>query len=105
MEAHTFVRNTWYVVGLSEEFGSGRLQGQTVAGKPLVMWRSTSGQVVAFDGRCLHKRMPLNNGKLLPDDTLECAYHGFCYDASGTCVRVPAHPDGRIPPSWKLKPY
>jgi len=105
MEAHTFVRNAWYVLGLSEEFAGGRLHGQTIAGKPLVMWRTAFGQVVVFDGRCLHKRMPLKEGKLLPDDILECAYHGFCYDAEGRCVRVPAHPEGRIPAAWKLKAY
>ena len=49
MEAHTFVRNAWYVLGLSEEFAGGRLHGQAIAGKPLVTWRSASGRVVAFD--------------------------------------------------------
>ena len=70
MRADSFVTNTWYVAGFSEEFPVGKLTGQTIAGKPLVIWRAASAEVVAFDGRCVHKRMPLKDGRLLPDGTL-----------------------------------
>ena len=105
MIANSLVQNAWYVAGLSTEFESGDLQGHVIAGKPIVCWRSTEGKVVAFDDRCVHKRMPLSAGKLLEDGHLECAYHGLCYDADGNCVRIPSLPDGPIPARAKLRPY
>jgi len=105
MTANTFVVNTWYVAGFSDEFPTKTLQGHRIAGKPVVMWRTDSGKVVAFDDRCVHKRMPLSAGRLLDDGMLECAYHGFCYDHGGYCVRIPAQPDGPIPSRAKLKPF
>ena len=105
MAADVLVRNAWYVAGLSHEFPPQRLQGQVIAEKPLVLWRTATGAVVAFDERCCHKRMPLSAGRLIETDLLECAYHGLCYDASGRCVRVPSHPDGRIPPQARLRPF
>lgn len=105
MRADTYPSNTWYVAGFSKEFPEGKLEGQTIGDKPLVMWRDASKAVVAFDGRCVHKRMPLKDGRLLADGTLECPYHGLCYDASGRCVRIPSQPDGPIPARAMLKPY
>ncbi len=106
MNANSFVVNTWYVAGVSDEFKPGALQGQVIAGKPVVMWRSLeNGKVVAFDDRCAHKKMPLSAGKLLANDEVECAYHGFCYNTKGTCTKIPTQPDLPIPTRAKLKPF
>ncbi len=105
MRADSVILNTWYVAGFSDEFPKDKLQGQTIAEKPLVMWRTMAGQVVAFDGRCAHKRMPLKDGKLLADGTVECAYHGFCYADTGECVRIPSQLEGAIPARARLKSY
>jgi len=105
MAADLLVKNTWYVAGLAHEFPRQQLQGQIIAEKPLVIWRTTAGGVVAFDERCRHKRMPLSQGRLVDGGLLECAYHGLCYDATGHCVRVPSHPDGRIPREARLRPF
>lgn len=105
MIANSFVTNAWYAAGLSDEFPARGLQGHTIAGKPVVMWRTDSGEVVAFDDRCVHKRMPLSAGRLMENGVLECAYHGFCYDRAGTCVRIPSQPQGPIPLNAKLKPF
>ena len=91
------VRNTWYVAGLSREFPIGELQGHTIVDKPFVLWRTRAGKVVGFDGRCVHKRFPLWDGKLLDGDVLECAYHGFCYNSVGECVSIPAQSVGGSP--------
>jgi len=68
MAADVLVRNAWYVAGLSHEFPPQQLQGQVIAEKPLVMWRTATGLVVAFDERCCHKRMPLSQGRLIESD-------------------------------------
>jgi vanillate O-demethylase monooxygenase subunit len=101
----TLIRNLWYVAGSSDEFAPDQLVGQTIVGLPLVLWRAGDGKVVAFDGRCCHKRMPLAAGKLLADGTLECAYHGLCFDTAGKCVKIPSQPGRPIPARAKLRPY
>jgi phenylpropionate dioxygenase-like ring-hydroxylating dioxygenase large terminal subunit len=105
MRADVLVKNAWYVAGLSREFPAQQLQGQIIAERPMVMWRTAAGNVVAFDERCCHKRMPLSQGRLIEGGLIECAYHGLCYDASGRCVRVPSHPDGHIPQQARLRPF
>ncbi|TMS59215.1 Rieske 2Fe-2S domain-containing protein [Imbroritus primus] len=102
MSKFEYVRNTWYPVGFSHEFKAGDLQGLKVADKPIVIWRTAEGEVVAFDDRCCHKRFPLSESKLLDDGRLECAYHGLCYDSSGKCVEIPSQPDKAIPPQARL---
>jgi vanillate O-demethylase monooxygenase subunit len=105
MEPFQYVKDCWYVAGLSHEFKPEKLTGHTIAGQSLVIWRTRQGKVVAFDNRCCHKRFPLSEGKLLDNGVLECAYHGLCYDERGVCVKIPSHPDGSIPPQAKLSPY
>jgi vanillate O-demethylase monooxygenase subunit len=105
MVSYGYIRNMWYVAGFSSEFKPGQLQGHTFAGRPVVMWRTADGKVVAFDNRCAHKRMPLSEGRLLADGSLECAYHGLCFDDSGRCVAIPSQPDGPIPPQARLRAF
>src|SRR3546814_20657220 len=96
--------NAWYVAGLSSEFPKGELKGQVIAEKPLVLWRTAEDRMVCFDDRCCHKRMPLSEGRFLDDGLLECAYHGLCYDATGTCQRVPSPREGHLPPQDNPRP-
>jgi phenylpropionate dioxygenase-like ring-hydroxylating dioxygenase large terminal subunit len=105
MRAETFVTNAWYGAGLSVDFPVRDLQSRAIAGKPIVLWRDDDGTVVAFDDRCVHKRMALSAGRMLDNGTLECAYHGLCYDSSGTCVKIPSQPDQPISTKAKLKPH
>lgn len=99
------ITNAWYVAGFSDDFRAGELHGPTIAGKSLVMWRTRDDRVVAFDGRCRHKRFPLAKGRLLDDDVLECAYHGFCYSAAGACVSAPAKGSEGPPKNANLAVY
>lgn len=102
---YRFIRNTWYVAGFSQEFEKRALKGMVIAQQPIVMWRNDHGHVNAFDNRCVHKRFPLSEGKLLDNGTLQCAYHGLCYDTKGVCVDVPSHPGEQIPSHAKLRRY
>ena len=91
------IRNTWYVAGLSRNFKY-KLEKKIITAMPIVMWRAQDGNVVAFDGRCCHKRFPLWDGKLLDNGVLRCAYHGLCYDSSGKCIDIPMQRDIPISP-------
>ena len=105
MSANTFVENAWYVAGRSQEFPVNQPKGLKICGRPVLVWRSAAGKIASFDDRCVHKRMPLSEGTILADGVLECAYHGFCYDATGSCVRIPSQLDLPIPSRAKLRPF
>jgi phenylpropionate dioxygenase-like ring-hydroxylating dioxygenase large terminal subunit len=72
------IRNSWYVAAWSEEVGHGRPFGRTIVNEPIVMYRSSVGDVVALEGRCAHRHMPLAHGKIV-GDTLVCCYHCLTY--------------------------
>ena len=103
MSKFEYVRNCWYPIGFSREFPEGDLQGHKIADSPIVMWRAGTGEVVAFDDRCCHKRFPLSQSKLLDSGRLECAYHGLCYDTSGKCIAIPSQEGKPIPPQARLR--
>jgi vanillate O-demethylase monooxygenase subunit len=51
-------------------------------GRDLVLFRTRRGQVGVVPGRCLHRGMPLSEGRVVGDG-LECAYHGWSYSVDG----------------------
>jgi len=57
----------------------------------LVLFRTEDGSPAALENRCAHRGMPLAAGRI-SGDSLQCAYHGWCYDKSGNVVRMPAVP-------------
>ncbi|MGB6104333.1 MAG: aromatic ring-hydroxylating dioxygenase subunit alpha [Pusillimonas sp.] len=104
MTKEILVRDAWYIAGLSGDFQPDELHGQVIVGRPVLIWRTASGRVAAFDDRCCHKRVPLSAGRVIEGRLLECAYHGLCFDSTGGCVRIPSQPEGKIPEQARLKP-
>ncbi|HEV7838077.1 MAG TPA: Rieske 2Fe-2S domain-containing protein [Gemmatimonadaceae bacterium] len=49
------------------------------------------GQISALSDICTHQHFSMSQGDLLPDGTLQCAWHGARYDCStGQVKQVPA---------------
>jgi vanillate O-demethylase monooxygenase subunit len=70
-------------------------------GQPWVLYRA-QGELVAFEDRCPHRRTPLSLGHC-EEAVLQCAYHGWRFDASGTCIEIPALGRGAaLPPAARL---
>lgn len=84
----SFPKNAWYVAAWSAELGDGLL-ARTLLGTPVVLFRDQSGQAVALDDRCPHRRYPLSKGTL-ENGIITCGYHGYSFDGTGACVRVPS---------------
>ena len=83
-----FPRNFWYVAAMSQELGDGLLQ-RWILNEPVVMYRISSGRVVAMLDRCPHRSYPLSKGERVGDN-LRCNYHGLVYEPGGKCVHIPA---------------
>lgn len=83
----SFVKNAWYVAGWSKDFGDD-LREITIVGQNMVMFRASTGGIIALEDRCPHRQLPLSKGKRI-GDTIQCGYHGMTFNGAGKCVRVP----------------
>jgi len=81
------VARAWYVACASRELGDTPL-ARTILDIPLVLFRGADGKPTALLDRCAHRNAPLSLGRNI-DGQIECAYHGWRYDYSGACVKVP----------------
>jgi phenylpropionate dioxygenase-like ring-hydroxylating dioxygenase large terminal subunit len=83
--------NHWFIACTSRELRAGRVLGRTIQGTPLVLFRDSSGQAGTLLDRCPHRNVPLSLGQMADDGTLQCAYHGWRFDRSGSCRFIPSH--------------
>lgn len=86
------VRNRWYIAAFSHEISRDPIE-RTFLGTPVALYRTAAGFPVAMYGICPHRYYPLAKGKVV-GDALVCGYHGFTFDADGSCVRIPSQETG-----------
>lgn len=102
--AAAYPRNAWYALASSASVGREPL-GTRALGRPVVLFRTAEGGVVALADRDAHCPYPLSRGHL-EGDTIVSGYSGFAYDTTGTCVRVPTQeqvPYGAAVPSYPVR--
>ena len=97
-----FLRNSWYVAAWGNEVGRLTLMRRILLGEPVVLYRRADGKPVALEDRCCHRHAPLSAGRVRGDN-VECGYHGFIYDPSGRCVKIPAQ--DTIPANARVRSY
>lgn len=97
------ISNQWYAILESSEVKGGKSVGVTRMGERLVAWRDSHGRVTVMRDKCPHRGVALSVGKLV-GDCIQCPFHGFEYDTSGTCKLVPANGRGaESPKALKVK--
>lgn len=77
----------WFIACRSDELREGSVLPRTVQDVPLALYRA-GGRAAALLDRCPHRNAPLSIGRVR-DGLLECGYHGWRFDAAGTCRAVP----------------
>ena len=82
------IEEAWYIACQSSELGKQPLK-RRILGKSLVLFRDSQGNAGALVDRCIHRGIPLSKG-CVKGNHIQCAYHGWEYDAAGHCKRVPA---------------
>lgn len=60
---------------------------------PVLVCKTSRGEVAAMRDICPHRGMPLSFGRI-KDDCVECAYHGWRFDGKGRCSTIPALVEG-----------
>lgn len=98
------IKDQWYAVEFGAAVGDGPIR-VPVHGHDLVLYRSSDGAVHAHSDLCVHRGGALSGGRVV-GDCLECPYHGWQYDPSGRCVKIPANrPDAPIPRKARIDTY
>lgn len=78
----------WYPV-LPESYLSDKKPAPiAVLGRDLVIWKTAEGGISVLEDSCPHRRAPLSTGKIV-GDRLACRYHGWEFDVSGSCTKIP----------------
>jgi phthalate 4,5-dioxygenase oxygenase subunit len=86
------MRRYWIPVGYSWELElDGQPQRIRVLGEDLLLWRDSDGVVAATQQRCPHRGTNLFFGRN-EESGLRCAYHGWKFDVTGSCVDMPNEP-------------
>lgn len=93
----------WYAVAWSRDLKKEPLKRRLV-GQDIVLFRDASGRPKAVTAYCAHRGADLSLGKC-SGGNIRCAYHGWEFDGTGECRRIPAHPDRPIPEFAKLVGY
>ncbi|MHA2317708.1 MAG: Rieske 2Fe-2S domain-containing protein, partial [Candidatus Hodarchaeales archaeon] len=83
------IPNQWYAILESKEVKKGKVIGVTRLGEKLAFWRTGDGEVHCIADKCIHRGVQLSKGKV-KDHHLECPFHGFQYDESGSVKVIPA---------------
>ena len=93
------LRRFWYAVLPMDKLAAGP-QPFTLLGENIVLWKKSDGTPAAVRDRCCHRTARLSKG-FVEGDHIVCGYHGWTYDCSGACVKIPQNPDMLIP-AWEI---
>lgn len=89
--ARPTLANFWHPIATAGEVTDQPKQFKLL-GEELVVFRDAEG-VVAMKDLCIHRGTALSLG-WISEGRLTCGYHGWQYDRSGACVRIPSLPEG-----------
>jgi len=103
MQNGLFLKNLWYFALPGDKLKKGRLQAKELLGERIVLGRDSSGNPFALRDNCPHRGVPLSEGKF-DGRAIECCYHGWQFDCSGTCQKIPALADSSFDVR-KIKAY
>ena len=87
-DAFETLRRTWQPVCLSRELDGGNIVSYTLLGEEIVVARLPGGLLAARD-LCPHRGAKFGLGEV-HDGHLRCPYHGWEFDASGACAKIPS---------------
>ena len=90
------LRRFWYAIMPIAQLDAGP-QPFTLLGEPIVLWKGAGGKPHALRDRCCHRTAKLSKGFVDSDGNIACGYHGWTYDCTGQCVKIPQNNGSAIP--------
>jgi phenylpropionate dioxygenase-like ring-hydroxylating dioxygenase large terminal subunit len=83
------LRGLWYYAAPGGRIRPGRTVAKTLLGEPVLLGRDATGAPFALRDVCPHRAMPLRYGRF-DGREIECCYHGWRFDPTGSCTAVPS---------------
>jgi nitrite reductase/ring-hydroxylating ferredoxin subunit len=98
------LRRYWHPVATSDEATTVPREVRLL-GEDLILYRDASGTPGLLEPRCCHRGTSLFFGRV-EETGIRCPYHGWLFDADGTCLDQPCEPDrGRNKESYRQPWY
>jgi renierapurpurin 18,18'-hydroxylase len=95
----------WYAVDWAHKLKAGKVMRVQIWHQAIALYRDTQGQLHALENVCPHKGVDLHTGDVV-GDRLVCGYHGWEFDGSGVCVRIPYLPEQqKLPPCAQTRSF
>jgi len=99
------VPNGWFIVARSDEVAPGAIVPVHYFGRDLVVFRTEGGVTRVTGAYCAHLGAHLGVGGKVHGETVECPFHGWCYEGEGgKCTEIP-YGSGKIPPKAAIRAY
>ncbi len=103
MSGQPTLASYWHPICATAEV-TGEPRRFTLLGEHMAAYRDNAGPVAMRD-ICVHRGAALSLGSVR-DGRLRCPYHGWQYDRSGACVRIPSRPaTAPIPRAARAQTY
>ena len=98
--------NLWYAAESSGKVGEQPVRVRML-GREFVLFRDEAGAVACLSDICPHRGSSLSRGICQDDGTISCPFHGWRFDRSGSCIKIPSqqNPDDDIPAGAKVDAY
>ena len=99
------IPNGWFAVAWCKELVKGDVKRIRYFDEELVLFRTRSGEATVLDAYCPHLGAHLAEGGRVIGETIRCPFHGWQYDRTGSCVKIPYAEGERIPRKACVRPW
>jgi phenylpropionate dioxygenase-like ring-hydroxylating dioxygenase large terminal subunit len=83
-------KKNWYPIALEDRTDKTKPFEFTLLGNSLVIWwDKLNNEWCSTDNQCSHRLAPLSEGRINDKGVLECPYHGWCFNSTGNCIKIP----------------
>ncbi|MEA2640294.1 MAG: 5,5-dehydrodivanillate O-demethylase oxygenase subunit [Chloroflexota bacterium] len=90
------LRRYWLPVAVARELTDEQpTKFVRILSEDLILFKDKSGNVGLIQDHCAHRGASLLYGRV-EERGIACAYHGWLYDAAGSCLECPAEPAGSM---------
>ena len=87
------LRRYWHPIAAASEMGDRWTKRVRLLGEDLVLFKDRGGRLGLVHEFCPHRRASLAYG-IPTEDGIRCPYHGWHFDAKGSCIDQPNEPPG-----------
>ncbi|MCS5543363.1 MAG: Rieske (2Fe-2S) protein [SAR86 cluster bacterium] len=79
----------WFCLSWSKDLDVGQVSTIKFCNREIVLFRTEEGLPVAISPFCPHLGAHLGKGGKVEGESIQCPFHGWCWDGSGKCTKVP----------------